>query len=565
MNNFLSKEVNSAKGKAGIYCLLVLSNFFSSPFLFSQTKNNFFQFRNMATEAGILPAASNITGHGAAWGDVDGDGSADLYVGTFMKDGKSNIFFRNSNGKFIKDTQQLLQIPTRSTGIVFSDFDNDGDPDLYIGSMPQPSNLVRGNSLFENKGKGIFLDISSQNGACPIGFGGRSVTVLDFDGDGLLDILAGEDPLPGYNGSATKSSRLFRNQGKLQFEDVSSASGLPSGIPGLGVAASDMNGDGWPDFFLASGKDGNLLFLNDKKGKFYEASGTRRIFEWNGSGGDNMVCGVALGDVNADGMPDVLLGPHFKQPWLEPQPLRLFLNRGMSAGTLQFEEVTALAGLTPLHMKAPHVEIQDFDNDGLMDIYTSIITLNNGNVYPLIFRQKELKNGIPRFEQSALQQTNYPSEEDKTFTGGTTAFIEKVLKEEKIIYAAAGPSCDFDNDGRLDLFLPSWWPEVSSLLLRNETRGGNWLQVHVNDLKYGNRMGIGAKIKLYKVGQLGKDSSLVGWQQINVGFGYASGHMPVAHFGLGKISAVDIEVIFPHNQGIIVQRNVKANQRIVIQ
>ena len=52
-----------------------------------------------------------------------------------------------------------------------------------------------------------------------------------------------------------------------------------------------------------------------------------------------------------------------------------------------------------------------------------------------------------------------------------------MLKEKKIIYMAPGPTGDFDNDGRLDLFLPNWWPESRSLLLRNETPGGNWLDV----------------------------------------------------------------------------------------
>ena len=76
---------------------------------------------------------------------------------------------------------------------------------------------------------------------------GRSAAILDFDGDGLLDLLVGEDPNSGYNGSETTSSRLFRNLGDLKFEDVSRKAGIPEGIPGLGVAAQDVNLDGWPD------------------------------------------------------------------------------------------------------------------------------------------------------------------------------------------------------------------------------------------------------------------------------------------------------------------------------
>src|SRR5690606_35862380 len=111
----------------------------------------------------------------------------------------------------------------------FADLDNDGDLDLYVTSMPvladsklgmKEGHACNGCTLFRNDGDGKFTDISEGNGACPAAFGGRSVAALDFDGDGLLDLLVGEDPIPGYNGSKTKTSRLFRNLGKLKFEDV---------------------------------------------------------------------------------------------------------------------------------------------------------------------------------------------------------------------------------------------------------------------------------------------------------------------------------------------------------
>src|SRR5206468_10703187 len=141
------------------------------------------------------------------------------------------------------------------------------DLDLYLGNMPDPKNRHTGCALLRNDGKGNFTDVSKESGACPQDFGGRSVTVLDYDGDGLLDLLVGEDPIPGYNGSKTKRARLFRNRGNLTFEDVSRAAGLPANTAALGVAAADLNNDGWPDVFLASGVD-NVLLLNDGKGKF---------------------------------------------------------------------------------------------------------------------------------------------------------------------------------------------------------------------------------------------------------------------------------------------------------
>ena len=109
---------------AGVVC--------NAHFSAAQKSNNPFKFRDVASESGLLPDVSNIYGHGAAWGDVDGDGWIDLYVGTFSKGDKHNIFFRNINGKFKADSQTELRIRTRTTGAVFADFDNDGGADLYV-------------------------------------------------------------------------------------------------------------------------------------------------------------------------------------------------------------------------------------------------------------------------------------------------------------------------------------------------------------------------------------------------------------------------------------------------
>lgn len=517
----------------------------------------------MATDAGVLPGASGIRGHGAAWGDVDGDGWIDLYVGTFNEDGsKLSMFFRNTGSGFVLDKQRSLNISTRATGVIFADLDNDGDLDLYVGSMPQPKNKILGNTLFRNEGKGIFTDISANNGACPPVFGGRSVTVLDYDGDGLLDILAGEDPIPGYNGSQTKSSRLFRNKGNLQFDDVTGSAGIPAGVPGYGVAAADVNNDGWPDFFLASNNGGNKLFINNK-GKFSLFRSSEEIFKWEGSGGGDMVCGVSFGDVNRDGLLDIVLGPHFQRPWISPQSLRLFINRGSKNSEPVYEEVTAVCGLKPLPMKAPHVEIQDFDNDGWPDIYTSIVKFKTGKPYPSIAKNLGIINGIPMFKEEAMDINDFPTKED-TLLRSSKLLFEKALKEKKIIYSAPGPTGDYDNDGRLDMFLPNWWPEALSMLLHNETNGGNWIQISVTGSNGVNLMGIGSRINIYRHGKLGEKIALLGCQDISVGYGYASGQAAMVHFGLGKEKAVDVEVILPHGKGKLVQKDVKANQRIIM-
>ncbi len=538
----------------------------------SQVDAQGFRFRDVGNETNLLPAAADIQGHGAAWGDVDNDGWPDLYIGTFHYQGTHpNMLLRNRGGKFELDKQQQLRISTRATGVLFADLDNDGDLDLYVASMPAPEgsrlatrmgHAFRGCSLFRNDGRGKFTDISKDNGACPAGFGGRSATVLDYDGDGLLDLLVGEDPIPGYNGSKTKTSRLFRNAGGLKFEDVSAKAGIPEDAAGLGVATGDVNNDGWPDIFLASTL-GNYLLLNNKHGGFKEAAGAREVFAWPTAKGDDMVCGVVLTDVNGDRLPDVLLGQHYSTPWVNPVANRLYLNKGISKGTPIFEDVTEKVGLKPLPLKAPHLEVQDFDNDGRPDIYVSIVKFAaDGSPHPVVFRNVGQVGGLPKFEEYALAVNDFPTSEDKAIKRSGT-FFEKMINDGQIIYFAPGPTCDFNRDGRLDMFLPNWWSEKPSLLLRNETKSGNWLDVSVQGAGKFNRMGIGCKVDLYSPGRGKRQGKLLASREITAGFGYASGQEAIAHFGLGELTECVVVVTLPFGQGTIT-RAFKANQRVTI-
>lgn len=530
------------------------------------TKKYPFAFKDVGDEAGLFPHVGGIEGHGCAWGDVDGDGWIDLYVATFgRKDHKSNMLFRNNKGKFTLDDQKHLNINMRATGVIFVDLDNDGDLDLYIGSMPQPKNDVRGCSLFRNDGGGKFTDISKDNGACPKAFGGRSTCVLDFDGDGLLDLLVGEDPLPGYNGSKTKQARLFRNKGRLQFEDVTKAVGITE-TPGLGVAAADVNNDGWPDIFMASSRGGNVMFLNNGKGKYIEAPESRKIFSWIGEGkegGDNMICGVCFCDINRDGLLDVVLGQHYSSPWRTDTPNRVYLNRGIKDGVPAYEDVTQKVGIVALGLKSPHVEFQDMDNDGWPDLYVSTVKFAGGKPYPIIFRHLGIKDGLPQFRDDGWAVNDFPTAEDKAIAG-SGAMFKKILMEKKVIYMAPGPTGDFDNDGKLDIMLPNWWVESRSLLLKNETAGGNWLRVRLEGSEGINRMGVGAKVKVYTAGMLGDPKALIGCRDIAVGYGYASGQPVYAHFGLGKEEMADIEIILPHGKGKIERKGAKANEMVTV-
>lgn len=526
----------------------------------------FFVFEDVGDAAGLFPHVGGIAGHGAAWGDVDNDGWPDLYVGAFggkSSPPKTNQLFLNHDGKFTRDDQAALRITGRANGGVFVDLDNDGDLDLYTTNhainsrKPNPA-FTEPNHLFRNDGGGKFTDVSEQSGACPKRNAARSVAALDYDGDGRLDLLVGEC---FYQGGDSRS-RLYRNLGGLKFENVTETAGLPKQVTGFGVAAGDVNGDGRPDVFLAGRYHGNRLFLNDGGGKFREFTGNK-VFAWdNFKDGDDTTCGVCFGDVNTDGRLDIVVGSHFGSPWtVGGVRVRLYLNEGVTDGVPKFADVTEAAGLDPLHMKSPHVEIQDFDNDGRPDIYTSIVKFADGRPHPVIFKNVSRPGGSPKFDQTALAVNDFPTKADIAIRRSST-FFEKVLKEHKVIYTAPGPSCDFNRDGKLDLFLANWWTDERSLLLENKTPGGNWLDVTVRVDDGVNRNGIGSRVLIYEAGKLGKPEALIGCQEIAVGFGYASGQEAAAHFGLGDRKKCDVEVRLPHAKGVLRRVNVKAGQRI---
>src|SRR5262249_40512515 len=103
-------------------------------------------------------------------------------------------------------------------------------------------------------------------------------------------------------------------------------------------------------------------------------------------------------------------------------------------------------------------------------------------------------------------------------------------------------------------------PDRRSLLLHNETKGGNWLRVQVEGTRGVNRMGIGSRVNLYAEGRLGQTAALLGCREIATGYGYASGQPARAQFGLGQAQRVDVEVILPHGKGKLAHQGVTANQ-----
>jgi hypothetical protein len=308
--------------------------------------------------------------------------------------------------------------------------------------------------------------------------------------------------------------------------------GLPEDIFGLGLAVGDVNGDRRPDLFVGHS---NRMFLSQPGSRYREAAELADVFRHDPFDNEDWPCGAAFGDLNVDGRLDLVVGIHG-----DTARNRVYLNRGLKRGVPQFEDVTSCVGCpAAVPVKCPHVEIQDFDNDGRPDVYFSAAWLDaDGRVTPLVFRNKGVRGGLPRF-------------------------VPPRKIEGPMVYYSTGPSADYDSDGRIDLFLANWYRGNHCRLMRNQNAPRNWLDVRVTGSRF-NRMGIGSKVWVYETGRLGRTAALKGFQEIQIGYGYAAGQEAVCHFGLGNASTVDVRVRLPN--GTVVKRPyVAANTCLLIE
>ncbi len=225
---------------------------------------------------------------GTAVGDVDGDGRDDIYVCCFGRD----VLLRNLGGGRFEDAtaRSGLEVDGWSTGAAFADLDGDGDLDLvvvrYVDADPArpmpPASFKgmpvlsgphgyppRGDMVWENLGDGTFRDATAGLGAAIPGYG-LNLAVLDVDGDGMVDVFVANDSEP---------NALLRNRsvpgGPIRFEDEGLRSGIATNMDGtsqatMGIAIGDVDGNGRPDVFTTNfSGDTNTLHLN-LNGRFFD-------------------------------------------------------------------------------------------------------------------------------------------------------------------------------------------------------------------------------------------------------------------------------------------------------
>ena len=304
---------------------------------------------------------------------------------------------------------------------------------------------------------------------------GSGVILLDFDSDGLLDILfvsgmrwpGHEADYPDKRPPATPV--LYRNRGGLKFEDVTEKAGLAAvGIMGMGGTAADVDGDGDEDLFI-TGVGKNLFFRNDG-GKFIECTADAGLTAatWTDSAGrthGSWGTGAAFLDYDHDGKVDLFVasyvrwseetdifttldGTHkaFTTPEVYPgDSCRLYRN----TGGLHFEDVTKKSGIFHPEGKSLGVAIEDADGDGWEDIIVSNDTQPNFlflNKHDGTFVESALASGIAYSpEGRARAGMGIDACRDRN-TSSLAVAIGNFSKEPVSLYRALPQSSFFQDD-----------------------------------------------------------------------------------------------------------------------
>ncbi|MGO9470139.1 MAG: FG-GAP-like repeat-containing protein [Isosphaeraceae bacterium] len=472
--------------------------------------------------------------------DYDGDGWLDVYVvqgGVFPPrpdhPNTGDRLFRNRGDGTFEDARDRSGISRMKRGfglgVTVGDIDNDGHPDLFITRW-------RAYALLRNRGDGTFEDVTDR-----AGLGGErdwpsSAAFADLDNDGDLDLYvchylvwdanhptlcprkrraaANErvDPEQQYTycnprSFAALSDHLFRNDGG-RFVDVTKEAGIvdPNGR-GLGVVAADLDEDGRVDLFVANDTTANYLWHNLGGLKFEEA-GVASGIACNADGAFQAGMGTACGDLDGDGLPDLLVTNFYGES------TTFFQNLGSGAFT---DQTVAIGLAAPSRFLLGFgIALLDADNDGRLDLATA-----NGHV------NDDRPNYPYQMPASLFLGGKGGRLTDVTAAAGEPWTVPRVARG-----LAVG---DLDNDGRIDVVL---LPELSPLgYFHNQTKAGHAVAFELEGTR-SNRDAIGAVVTLTAAGRRRR-----AWRYGGGSYQSASG--PRIDFGLGDDRIDQVEVGWP--------------------
>jgi len=485
-----------------------------------------------------------VVGHGAAVLDMDGDGDLDLFVpdGNRLEpaDQVSGTWrlYRNDGGMRFTDVTAGSGLDTDAWagGAVAGDLDGDGRPDLFVPCFGE-------NRLYRNLGDGRFADVTEIAGVAGLEAEWSTAAALaDVDGDGDLDLYVSnyadmrqymvdvgvgrgcrwrEMAVPcGPQPLRPQRDRLYVNRGDGTFDDVTEAQLPIQARYSFQSVFSDLDGDGSLDIFVAADGHPNLLLLNDGSGHFTEHAREAGLAT-DANGRDQACMGVAAGDIDDDGLIDLLVTNFSHEPNV------LYRARPGVQGRPVFADVTRGVGLDrpSFFTLGWGTVLADLDCDGDLDAVTA-----NGHLYAGV----EQAAPSTAYEQhiSLLENQGGGRFREVTSAAGAGVMARRVHRG---LVAA-----DFDDDGRTDLFATVL--NGRGVLLRSE---GGEIGGSVRLLmrrKDGHVEAAGARAIV----------DVAGRRQIRelmLGSSFGSSEDPRVLVGLGEAESAEVRVRWPRAAG----------------
>ena len=493
---------------------------------------------NGATGELLLP---EVIGAGGALFDYDNDGDLDLLAvqsGTLRRGAPGDApaarsrLFRNELSEagrlhFVDVTERSgIVAAGYGMGATVGDIDNDGWVDLYLTGLGAAQ-------MLRNNRNGTFSDVTTASRTGDVKWS-TSATFFDYDADGWLDLFVvhyvdfGLDMKRGcFSAGSARDycnpavydavpARLLHNQRDGTFSDVSVRAGIARlAGRGLGVLAADVNGDEWPDLYVANDGDPNHLWVNDGKSGRFTDEALLAGLALNRTGQAQGSMGIDAGDVDSDGDQDFFVTNLDN----EGNVFYRQVEKGL------FEDRTIEAGLFQLGFTGFGTRLLDYDNDGWLDLIVVngavrhlAAQVRRGDEYPLRQRSQLFRNdGRARFV-------------DVSDAGGP-AFSQLQVGRG----VATG---DLDNDGGMDVAVFN--NNGPARVLMNQVGSArHWLGVRVLDRRH-PRDALQARVNL--IGGAGRTTTRV----VHTDGSYASASDPRLIFGLGaETGARSIRVEWP--------------------
>ena len=348
--------------------------------------------------------------------DVNNDGRMDVYIGGAANQ-PGTLYLQKSNGSFAPKavTEFEKSAPFEDTAVRFFDADNDGDPDLFVGSggnHQAPFSRPMQDRLYLNDGKGNF---KLNQRALPMNGLNTSVAVpFDLDKDGDLDLYIGSRSMPGQYGVPARGY-LLENDGNANYKDITRTK-APSLTDMMVTDATLMNMDGNGAQVLAViGEWAYPVFYKIEEGSL-------KRFETNLSNYPGWWYAIETNDVDNDGDTDLLLG-----------------NRG---------ENFYFTGSTESPAK---LWVNDFDNNGMVE---KIITRSiEGKDMPLNSK-RELTEQLVSLKKQNIKHTEYATKSIQEL------FPEEVVKKSLVYTATYFQSAIAINEGNGQFSLQAFPKEV---------------------------------------------------------------------------------------------------------